>query len=86
MMNDRVVLAGEPFPSPPTPRSMSVDSTDTGVESNLETETVADTGTEVDTDTETGTGTEVDTDHLEDVPDGCGCAEVWEHTSEARED
>jgi hypothetical protein len=23
--------------------------------------------------------------HLEDVEDGCGCAEVWEHTSEQRE-
>ncbi|WEL17678.1 MULTISPECIES: hypothetical protein [unclassified Halorhabdus] len=25
-------------------------------------------------------------DHLEDVEDGCGCAEVWEHLSEQRED
>ena len=24
-------------------------------------------------------------DHLEDVEDGCGCAEVWEHLSERRE-
>ena len=24
--------------------------------------------------------------HLADVDDGCGCAEVWEHTSQARED
>lgn len=23
--------------------------------------------------------------HLEDVPDGCGCAEMWEHMSEQRE-
>lgn len=23
-------------------------------------------------------------DHLEDVDDGCGCAELWEHTSEQR--
>jgi hypothetical protein len=23
-------------------------------------------------------------DHLSDVPDGCGCAEVWEHLSERR--
>lgn len=22
--------------------------------------------------------------HLESLPDGCGCAEVWEHLSEAR--
>jgi hypothetical protein len=28
---------------------------------------------------------EVDTSHLEDVEDGCGCAEVWEHLSEGRE-
>lgn len=25
------------------------------------------------------------TNHLEDVDDGCGCAEVWEHLSEKRE-
>ncbi|MFB6073917.1 MAG: hypothetical protein ABEJ89_02765 [Haloarculaceae archaeon] len=25
------------------------------------------------------------TDHLEDVEDGCGCAEVWEHLSEQRD-
>jgi len=29
--------------------------------------------------------TEPDTDHLEDIEDGCGCAEVWEHLSERRE-
>lgn len=23
-------------------------------------------------------------DHLADVPDGCGCTEVWEHLSERR--
>ena len=23
--------------------------------------------------------------HLQDIEDGCGCAEVWEHTSAARE-
>ena len=27
-----------------------------------------------------------DPEHLEDVPDGCGCAEVWEHLSERREE
>jgi len=26
-----------------------------------------------------------DTDHLDNVEDGCGCAEVWEHLSEERE-
>jgi hypothetical protein len=26
-------------------------------------------------------GEDVDTSHLDDVADGCGCAEVWEHTS-----
>jgi hypothetical protein len=24
--------------------------------------------------------------HLDDVDDGCGCAEVWEHLSENRDD
>jgi hypothetical protein len=28
---------------------------------------------------------EVDTSHLDDVDDGCGCAEVWEHLSESRD-
>ena len=23
--------------------------------------------------------------HLSELPDGCGCAEVWEHLSERRE-
>jgi hypothetical protein len=27
---------------------------------------------------------DVDTCHLDDVADGCGCAEVWEHTSGQR--
>ena len=26
-----------------------------------------------------------DGDHLDDIDDGCGCAEVWEHLSERRE-
>jgi hypothetical protein len=25
-----------------------------------------------------------DDDHLDDIDDGCGCAEVWEHLSERR--
>lgn len=25
------------------------------------------------------------TDHLDDLADGCGCAEVWEYLSERRE-
>lgn len=25
------------------------------------------------------------TDHLDDVEDGCGCTEIWEHMSEERE-
>jgi hypothetical protein len=29
---------------------------------------------------------EVDTSHLDGIEDGCGCAEVWEHLSEERED
>ena len=27
---------------------------------------------------------DVDTSHLDDVEDGCGCAELWEHLSEER--
>ena len=30
-------------------------------------------------------GEETTIDHLDDVEDGCGCAEVWEHLSEQRE-
>jgi len=26
------------------------------------------------------------TDHLDDVEDGCGCTEIWEHLSENRDD
>ena len=29
---------------------------------------------------------EIDTSHLDDVEDGCGCAEVWDHLSEQRDD
>lgn len=29
-------------------------------------------------------GDERDDEHLADVDDGCGCAEVWEHLSERR--
>lgn len=25
-------------------------------------------------------------EHLQDVDDGCGCAEVWEHMSEQRDE
>jgi hypothetical protein len=25
-----------------------------------------------------------DDEHLADVPDGCGCTEIWEHLSEQR--
>lgn len=25
-------------------------------------------------------------DHLDDVQDGCGCTEIWEHLSEQRAD
>jgi len=27
-----------------------------------------------------------DDSHLEDVEDGCGCAEIWEHLSDQRGD
>ncbi len=29
---------------------------------------------------------EVDTSHLEDVDDGCGCTEIWEHMSDERDE
>jgi hypothetical protein len=29
--------------------------------------------------------TDVDDDHLEEIDNGCGCAEVWEAMSERRE-
>jgi hypothetical protein len=28
---------------------------------------------------------EPDADHLDDITDGCGCTEIWEHLSEERE-
>jgi len=43
-----------------------------------------DAGTEVAGDTETESNT--DTAHLDDVADGCGCTEIWEHLSERRTD
>lgn len=30
------------------------------------------------------TTTDDDREHLDDLEDGCGCAEVWEHLSERR--
>jgi len=29
---------------------------------------------------------DVDTSHLDGVEDGCGCTEIWEHTSEREAD
>lgn len=31
------------------------------------------------------TAEEADTDHLDDLPDGAGCTEIWEHISETKE-
>lgn len=28
----------------------------------------------------------IETGHLEDVEDGCGCTEIWEHLSDEREE
>jgi len=28
----------------------------------------------------------VDTGHLDDVEDGCGCTEIWEHMSDERDE
>jgi hypothetical protein len=33
---------------------------------------------------DSGDEDERDDEHLADVEDGCGCAEVWEHLSERR--
>ena len=30
-------------------------------------------------------GEEIDTSHLDDVEDGCGCTEIWEHMSDERD-
>ncbi|MFB6128437.1 MAG: hypothetical protein ABEJ47_01620 [Halorhabdus sp.] len=27
---------------------------------------------------------ETDSEHLDEVPDGCGCTEIWEHLSDER--
>ena len=29
---------------------------------------------------------DIDTGHLDNVDDGCGCAEIWEHLSDEREE
>ncbi|EMA29544.1 hypothetical protein C444_12132 [Haloarcula japonica DSM 6131] len=34
----------------------------------------------------TATSRTEEDDHLADIEDGCGCAEVWEHMSEQRDD
>ena len=31
-------------------------------------------------------GDAVDTSHLDDVEDGCGCTEIWEHMSDERDE
>jgi hypothetical protein len=28
----------------------------------------------------------VDTSHLDDIEDGCGCTEIWEHLSDERDE
>jgi hypothetical protein len=33
-----------------------------------------------------GTNETKETDHLDDLPDGSGCTEIWEHLSEDRVD
>lgn len=37
-------------------------------------------------DTEIPDPEDIDTSHLDGIDDGCGCAEVWEHLSEERDD
>lgn len=43
------------------------------------------TETDTPSDDKQGVDDEVDSSHLEDIDDGSGCAEVWEHLSKARE-
>ncbi|WP_181685796.1 hypothetical protein [Halorhabdus salina] len=44
------------------------------------------TDSQMDTTTDEETDDAQPDDHLDDIDDGCGCAEVWEHLSEQRED
>jgi hypothetical protein len=34
---------------------------------------------------DTGENEEIDTSHLDNIEDGCGCTEIWEHMSDERE-
>ena len=38
------------------------------------------------TETRKENGDDVDTSHLDNVEDGCGCTEIWEHMSDERDD
>ncbi|CAI48666.1 uncharacterized protein NP_1150A [Natronomonas pharaonis DSM 2160] len=38
------------------------------------------------TETREENGDDVDTSHLDNVEDGCGCTEIWEHMSDERDD
>lgn len=53
--------------------------TDTGRQTAVETD-------EATIDREEEREAEVDTSHLDDVEDGCGCTEVWEHLSDERDE
>jgi len=33
---------------------------------------------------ESETSADTADEHVEDIPDGCGCTEIWEHLSEQR--
>lgn len=54
--------------------------TDTGRQAAIEVDD------EAGTDTDERSDAEVDTSHLDGVEDGCGCAEVWEHLSDERDE
>ena len=58
------------------------ESDDERTERNVEDERYAD-GEDQDA-VRDGQYADVDTCHLDDVADGCGCAEVWKHTSGQR--
>ncbi len=62
----------------------SITDGETAVDTRSDGETGTDPGSDAAIDADTAAEPDGDTDHLSNVPDGCGCAEVWEHTSEVR--
>jgi hypothetical protein len=67
------------------------DATTSDADSESESQTIRETDddTEAETEDETGSGNrddeQADRSHLDDVADGSGCTEIWEHLSEHRD-